>query len=159
MVLTHAHLRRGATVILLATVLAGLMPATEAQAVDRRKAHVLADRVETLINRTRARHGVRKLRVHVQAARRSRSHAHAMKRRGTVFHDSALSREMPKAARAWGENVGMSSARRAPMQLHRMLMRSPGHRANILRHGYTDMAIGVAKGKRYTYLVQRFIER
>ena len=145
--------------VTLCTVL--LVPATPspANAVDDRDAKQIRQRLEYLINRTRARHGLRRLRVGSYIQQGATDHARKMRRKRRIFHDPYLAHEVPKSATAWAENVGYTGADKAAKRLHRMFMNSSGHRSNILRKRWNRMGIGVAKSKRYVFVAERFVDR
>ena len=46
-------------------------------------------------------------------------------------------------AAAWGENVAMGA--RTPEEALRIWMKSPGHKANILKGDFTQLGVGIAK--------------
>lgn len=108
-----------------------------------------------LVNNARAERGLRKLvrvdRLDAYAERQ----AERMRAAGELFH-SNLSK-VPKPWRFVGENVGYAGSVR---RLHRGLMRSPGHRENILRPRFDRIGIGIvraASGR--VYEAQVFIDR
>jgi uncharacterized protein YkwD len=134
-----------------------LVPASPAHAADHRKAAQIRDRVEYLVNRARVNHGLRRLRVSSRLQYYATDHARTMAVTRTIFHDtSGLRTESLRNATAWGENVGMTSSTNAARHMHGMFMKSAGHRANVLKPGWTHMGIGVAKRGGRTYIVQRF---
>lgn len=144
---------------LIATLCLTLLPAAPAAAADRRTAAEIRNRVEYLINRDRARLGLRRLRVSSRVQYYATGHAKTMAVAGTIFHDTTgLRAESLRSATAWGENVGMTSSSDAARHAHRLFMSSSGHRANILRPRWTHMGIGVAKRGGTTYIVQRFAD-
>ncbi|MCA1711865.1 MAG: CAP domain-containing protein [Actinobacteria bacterium] len=99
------------------------------------------DTFESRINTARQNHGLRPLRVKVDLVTLARKQCYAMASSNTLFHSPNLD-DTITGARRWGENVayGYSVA-----SIHRMLMQSPGHRANILSRYYTQMGVGVQK--------------
>ena len=117
------------------------------------------DRIEYLVNRERARHGLRRLRISLYTQRRSRDHSEDMARAGGPYHDDNVPNESPEGTRAWGENVGRTTAEHAPRRMHAMFMNSPGHRSIVLSARWTHMGIGVVKKGGYTYVTQRFIDK
>ncbi len=150
---------RQVAIALVLVLSATVFTATPAEAVDSRTIAQIRDRMQYLINRHRARHGVRKLRVNTTARRWAQDHAREMASRRRVYHDSNLYRETPRSCRwAWSENVARTSAGDAARAAMRMFMNSSSHRANILRPRMTHMGIGIAKRGRYTYVVQRFVD-
>jgi uncharacterized protein YkwD len=118
----------------------------------------IRDRLEASINRDRAEHDLRRLRVSLYIQRRARSHAIHMANGDGIYHDSQVRSEVPDGATAWAENVGRTTAQAVARRLHRAFMNSPSHRANILSGRMTHMGIGVAKGGNYTYVTERFAD-
>lgn len=150
---------RPVIIAMVAALCLTLLPATPAAAADTRSVGDIRDRVEYLVNRERARHGLRRLRVSSRVQYYATDHARLMARAGTIFHDvTGLQGETLRSATAWGENVGMTTAPDAARHAHRLFMNSSGHRANILKPRWTHMGIGVAKRNGTTYIVQRFAD-
>ena len=146
-------------IALAAALCVTLLPATPAEAADARTAGEIRNRVEYLINRDRARHGLRRLRVSSRMQFYATDHAARMSSAGTIFHDvSGLTYEVLRSATAWGENVGMTASTDAARAAHRMFMNSPGHRANVLHRRWTHMGIGIVKRNGTTYIVERFAD-
>ncbi|WP_068138649.1 CAP domain-containing protein [Limnochorda pilosa] len=56
----------------------------------------------------------------------------------------------------WGENIGRGSS---VEQIHQAFMESPGHRANILSAGYTEMGAGVVRQGGRVYVAEEFIQQ
>jgi uncharacterized protein YkwD len=108
------------------------------------------------LNRERAHHGLRPLKLNKLLARAARRHARDMARRNYFSHDtlgggSFVDRIRQagylKGARRWtvGENLAWGSQRHSrPRTIMRMWMNSPGHRANILSASFREIGIGVA---------------
>jgi uncharacterized protein YkwD len=105
-----------------------------------------------LVNRQRARHGVRRLRADRRLARAARRHARDMARRRYFAHQRsggpslrARTRRAGFRGRATGETIawgcGSSGTPRATV---RAWMRSPGHRAVILSGHYGRGGTGIA---------------
>jgi uncharacterized protein YkwD len=108
------------------------------------------------LNRERAHHGLRGLKLNKRLARAARRHAQDMARRNYFSHDTLgggsfvdrIRREgYLKGARTWtvGENLAWGShGHSRPVMIMRMWMNSPGHRANILSASFREIGIGVA---------------
>lgn len=80
-----------------------------------------------------------------------------MRAAGDLFHSSDLGGLIPGAWRGAGENVGYAGS---VTDLHRALMRSPGHRANILRAGFDQVGIGIVVGNNgRVWETQIFVDR
>lgn len=119
-----------------------------------------------LVSQARKQAGRSRL-VHTDAlARVARAHSHEMCRQGDVRHYSpttgtAVDRVRRARIRAsWvGENVGRAAT---AQELHREFLRSPAHRAAMLRQGLTHLGIGVCvnrstTGGRTIYVTELFI--
>ncbi|CAN5800962.1 MAG: CAP domain-containing protein [Actinomycetota bacterium] len=151
-------LPRLTVVLLAAALLLALVPASDAQALDPRDGAQIRQDLEQRVNTARRRHDLRPLKISWGVLDEARGHSRQMQRRQKIFHDRNLRHELPPSTVAWGENVGRTTASDAAQRLHYLLMRSPGHRANILGD-YNHMVVAIAKGGRYTYATQRFFER
>lgn len=125
-----------------------LAPAAQADS----QAPVMSQRERSLlsiVNEVRGANGLRPLRVDVALNRVARSHSATMIRTNVFTHGSMAARLAGSGARgpmfgenlAWGVGAG-GSAR----SLVRGWMASPGHRANLLRPGWTRIGIGALKG-------------
>jgi uncharacterized protein YkwD len=125
-----------------------------------RKAAIRRARDATLclLNRVRARHGLRSLRLNPKLSRAARRHSRDMVRHRYFAHDSRngrspfdrmrATRYVPRNA-SWtlGENIGWGSGSLAePASLVRAWMHSPSHRANILSRRFRDVGIGIVPG-------------
>lgn len=110
-----------------------------------------------LHNNSRASRGLNRLTLDVSLSDKARAHSRAMAREGSIFHSSSLSRAYGSGEGAWrylGENVGVGGSMRS---LHDAFMRSPSHRANILKREYRRMGVGVVQsGSRY-YVTVAFL--
>jgi uncharacterized protein YkwD len=101
------------------------------------------------INRARAAHGRRPLRVAPALQRAARAHSNAMLRTGNFTHGNWYGRLRRHGARgrtlgetiAWG--VGADGSGDA---IVRMWLGSPAHRATMLRRGFRYVGVGVATG-------------
>ncbi|MPZ71743.1 MAG: hypothetical protein GEU74_00700 [Nitriliruptorales bacterium] len=158
MTAVRSVVRRHLAIVLVLT-LSVPMFSQPAAAADSRRAGEIRSHMEYLINRARARRGLRRLRVNSKTQYWARDHALRMKRRRAVFHDPNLRNEIPRGCQAWAENVARTTASNAARSAMTMFMNSSSHRSNILSRRMTHMGIGVAKGGNYTYIVQRFIDR
>jgi uncharacterized protein YkwD len=111
-----------------------------------------------LLNRVRARHGLRPFRLDARLSHVARRHSRDMVRHRYFSHDSRGGRSpfermrathyVPRDARWWlGENIGWGSGSLAePIAMVRAWMHSPPHRANILSRHFRDIGIGIAPG-------------
>jgi uncharacterized protein YkwD len=112
-----------------------------------------------LINRERTSRGLVGLRANGTLAKAARTHAADMVANRYFSHDTlsgvdfftrvkaAGYRARPSAGLLVGENLAWGSGVLAsPEQIVRAWMRSPGHRANILRPGFREIGLGVVSG-------------
>ena len=111
-----------------------------------------------LLNRERARRGLRPLRLDRRLTRAARAHSADMVRRRYFQHDSPngrtpfdrmlATRYVPRGA-AWAlaENIGWGTDVLAqPAALVKAWMKSPGHRRNILDGRFREIGIGIVPG-------------
>jgi uncharacterized protein YkwD len=108
------------------------------------------------LNRERAHHGLRRLRLNKLLSRAARRHARDMARRNYFSHDTLgggsfldrIRREgYLRGARRWvvGENLAWGThGHSRPRVITRLWMNSAGHRANILNASFREVGIGVA---------------
>lgn len=91
--------------------------------------------------------GLKPLAVRDNLVRMAHRHSAQMAGQGLLFHTPCLSCRFPSGSwRALAENVGMAGALQ---RVHRLMMRSAGHRNNVLG-GFDAIGIGVViKGGRY----------
>ena len=111
-----------------------------------------------LHNQTRAAHGLRALRENARLRRAARGHSAAMVAGRFFAHTAPGGRTMTDRLRrsgylrgsaAWtiGENIAWGTQGLAtPRAIHGAWLRSPGHRANILRRDFREIGIGVRVG-------------
>jgi uncharacterized protein YkwD len=111
-----------------------------------------------LHNAERARHRLPPLRENPRLRRAAERHAsHMVGARffdhtdpaGATMLDRLRRAGYTSGAHAWsvGENIAWGSGRLATAaEIHRSWMRSPGHRANILRRSFREVGIGVETG-------------
>lgn len=158
MAVTQQRLVRVTVAAIALALLVTLLPATPAHAADSRTVEQIQTILERKINNARTARGLRPLRVHRRLEYWATDHARYMASKRTLVHDSLyrLALEAPPTALTFSENIARNTASNAARRAHRMFMRSPAHRANILDRSATHMGVGVAKRGRYTYLVERF---
>lgn len=108
-----------------------------------------------LVNKQRARRGLRKLRLNGRLSAAARRHTVDMVRRnyfghvsksGTDVVDRLSSLGYMRGARSWtvGENLAWGSGTRStPREIVVAWMNSAGHRANILQRRFREIGIGV----------------
>ena len=101
------------------------------------------------VNGVRSSHGLRPLRVDPALVRAARSYSARMLRTGVFAHGAMGTRLAQHGVRGpvFGENlawgVGTSAGART---IVRSWMASPGHRANLLRPGWTRIGLGALRG-------------
>jgi uncharacterized protein YkwD len=101
------------------------------------------------MNRARAAHGLRPLRIDATLERAARAYSTEMLRTGVFTHGSFFSRVRSFGARGpqLGENLAWGVGAFAnPFNIVRQWLASPSHRANLLRPGYTRVGVGVRRG-------------
>jgi uncharacterized protein YkwD len=108
------------------------------------------------LNRERAHHGLKALRLNRKLSTAARRHARDMARRNYFSHDTLGGGSFVhrirrtgylSGARSWmvGENLAWGSHQNSrPSTIMRLWMNSPGHRANILNTSFREIGIGVA---------------
>lgn len=110
-----------------------------------------------LVNQERAREGLAPLRADPELTEVARAHSRDMLARGYFSHGSpegkdafGRMRDARVAYLAAGENLA-----HAPTlaQAHQGLMKSPGHRANILRPAFGRVGIGIVEAGRHGLMV------
>ena len=94
-----------------------------------------------LANSARAAAGVAPLAPRDDLATVARTWSERMAREGRLSHNPAVGSQVC-CWRSWAENVGYSY--RGAADVHRLLMESPGHRANLLAAASTEVGIGTA---------------
>lgn len=112
--------------------------------------------VLALINRERARYGLRPVRYEGRLDSAAEKHARHMSLAGKMAHDGIGDGDPGERIRAegfrnaWGENV--ATGQTSPAQVVREWMASPEHRRNILDPNYSKMGVSyvtAANGRSY----------
>jgi uncharacterized protein YkwD len=124
------------------------------------------ERLLALINADRKRAGLRELAENDALARVARGHSSDMHEHGFIGHTSKTTGDAADRVKRAGirttlvlENIGRGYS---PDEVHRGLMDSPGHRANVLSPEATDVGIGVVaapEDQRTAYLVTEVFGR
>jgi uncharacterized protein YkwD len=111
-------------------------------------------KVVKLVNRIRARHGLRRLRTSPTLARAASDHTSDMLRADYLSHCSSDGTPMPTRVRRYtgarwvGENIAYTSRRHAvARRVVRMWMASPGHRAVLLSPSGRRIGVGRGRGR------------
>jgi uncharacterized protein YkwD len=103
----------------------------------------------SVVNEVRGNHGLRPLNVDPALARAARSYTATMLRTGVFTHGDMFGRLSRSGAAGpmYGENLAWGTGPYATArQVVRGWMGSPGHRANLLRPGWTRIGLGALKG-------------
>ncbi|HOG46457.1 MAG TPA: CAP domain-containing protein [Anaerolineae bacterium] len=129
-----------------------------------------------LVNASRREQGLRPLLLNERLCQVAKGHANDMRRRGYQAHESpegvGVDQRVSRAGVSWhavGENIAGGPTRRqgnvtktgypSLAAVHRGLLSSPGHRANILGD-YDEMGVGLASNRDGTLIVvEVFIKR
>jgi uncharacterized protein YkwD len=100
-----------------------------------------------MINRTRTSRGLKPFAVRDDLISMAHRHSAKMARRRFLYHHGCLSCRFPSGSwRALAENVGTGAGLRG---IHRMMMRSAGHRQNLLGP-FDSIGVGVVhRGGRF----------
>jgi uncharacterized protein YkwD len=136
-----SHIRR---VFLAVFVTFALVPAAQAATLTRSERSLLG-----AVNEVRASHHLRPLKIDVKLLASARAYSATMIREDVFTHGAFAARLASSGARgpAFGENLAWGTGPGAsPSNIVRMWMASPGHRANLLRPGWTRVGIGARTG-------------
>ena len=101
------------------------------------------------VNDVRAAHNLRPLKVDAKLLATARAYSTTMIQQDVFTHGSFAERLARSGARgpAFGENLAWGTGRLAGARnVVSMWMESPGHRANLLRPGWTRVGIGARVG-------------
>ena len=110
-------------------------------------------KVVRIVNRIRARHGLRRLRASRSLARAASAHSSDMLRRDFLGHSSSDGTPMSMRVRRYtgarwiGESIAALSGRRTARRVVRMWMHSPPHRAVLLAHAGRRIGVGKRRGR------------
>ncbi len=139
--------------VLLAILVTSCFVAAQSQADAER-------RLVELINQERTQRGLKPYEMDAKLTQAAREHSDMMAKRKTLSHqfpgELPLRSRLAKTGLAFntdGENVAYDSS---IDELHDNLMKSPPHRANILKKEFSAVGIGVVKVGRYYYATQDF---
>jgi uncharacterized protein YkwD len=129
--------RRTLLVLALSAAVASVpLVADTAQAAARPKEKKLA----SMINRTRFTRGVKRIALNAELSRIARAHSRKMARHETLYHSNLKRMANNGDYVALAENVGMAYSVK---QMHRLFMKSDGHRKNMMKPYWTDMGVGI----------------
>ncbi len=125
--------------VVVAVLLAGMSSTAHADNIRAR------DRMRTLLNQIRRNHGLPLFRLNGELSHFAYRHSKQMAERDRIFHTNNLYDGVRSySPSTWGENVGMADFLK---RVRTLWMRSPGHRANILKAGFRRIGIGVVKAR------------
>lgn len=140
--------------------------ALEAEEVGSGEAEDVAEALFRLLNQTRREAGLVPLEYHAGLAGVAEAHSRDMVENGFVGHTSPTTGDAPARVNRAGyrsglvlENIGRGYS---PREIHRGLLASPGHRANILNPDVTHVGVGVVaepEGQRTAYVVTEVLIR
>jgi uncharacterized protein YkwD len=130
--------------IIVLVLCCALAVTADTQSADAgRRAHKYRSRMIELVNDSRARHGVRRLKLNTSLSQDAWRHSLRMARRRRLFHTYDLSSLVHQYRPSyWGENVGVARTLR---KMEKLFMGSAPHRANILNGHYRHAGIGVVR--------------
>jgi hypothetical protein len=130
---------------------------SEPNGPDGRTSHSAERRLFDLLNAERTRSGLPRLAPDPAAAAIARAHSATMARKGKIYHSPALRQGSPAdlGSSALGENVGYGPS---ASQIHTAFMRSPPHRANIMR-SFSAVGVGVRVQGATVWVTQLFVLR
>jgi uncharacterized protein YkwD len=139
------HIRAAFVLILLACALVPAASAgTRAPTLTTGERSLLAE-----VNGVRRSHGLRPLSVDRALLRVARAYSATMLKTNVFTHGAMGARLAASGARGpfFGENLAWGTGPYAAARhVVRSWMGSPGHRANLLRPGWTRIGLGIAKG-------------
>ena len=132
---------------------------------DDRSIESMEQAVARHVNEVRRAHDRLPLEVDRTLSRVAREHACALARQGTLSHDGPSRQSVGdrvKAAgkpfRMVGENLAWNQNAQDPVSSAMSgWLRSPGHRENILRPGFSETGIGICRRGPAYYFVQVFL--
>jgi uncharacterized protein YkwD len=139
---------RGAAIALAGAVSLGTV-AIPAQAVSP-----IEKRLVKRVNNARDNKHLRRLRVSAWLSKKAQTHSNKMARQGRLYHTRCLSCMFK--SRRWrkiGENVGLGET---IQRVHRAMMKSSGHRSNILGKGYNRIGVGIKSTRRGLWVTEIF---
>jgi uncharacterized protein YkwD len=111
-------------------------------------------RIFDMINATRSARGVGTVSLSDRLSRMARRHSRRMASERRLFHHSCLSCRFPSGTwKLLGENVGTARTLR---RVHRMMLKSAGHRSILLNGTFERVGVGVVKKGRSYWVTEIF---
>ena len=120
---------------------------------DRARLDRVERRVVRIINRIRARHGLRRLKASRSLSRAATEHSSDMLRRNFIGHASSDGTSMGQRVRRYtgahwiGETIAVVSGRATARLAVRLWMHSPPHRAVLLSASAHRIGVGKRRGR------------
>jgi uncharacterized YkwD family protein/spore coat assembly protein SafA len=123
------------------------------------------EQVLHLVNEERKKAGLRPLEMDWELSRVARMKSQDMAQKNYFSHQSptygspfAMMKQFGISFKQAGENI--ASGQRTPQEVMDSWMKSPGHRANILKPDYTHIGVGYFRGGSYGHMwTQMFITK
>jgi uncharacterized protein YkwD len=140
------HIR---TVLCVFVVASALVPAAQATTLSPTTLSSSERTLLATVNDVRAAHNLRPLQVDPTLVRAARDYSATLIRRDVFTHGALGPRLARYGARGplFGENLAWGKGERASARsIVRSWLASPGHRANLLRPGWTRIGIGARTG-------------
>jgi uncharacterized protein YkwD len=138
-------------VLVVAVLVTGTASSAGAEDLYRR------DRMLRLLNKVRRNHGLPIFRLNRQLSTDAWRHSKRMAEQNRIFHTQRLYAVVSSyGPRTWGENVAKGDTMR---QVRTLWMRSPGHRANILKRAFGRLGVGVVKARGWVFVTAIFYGR
>ena len=147
--MTHAIRQRTRSLGILATVVVAVLALGACNSA-------AADQDFAMINSLRANHGLAQLSRSGELNSKAQAQADRMANRGRIYHSTNLAAGVSPGWQLIGENVAVAGSIE---QAQSALEASPGHLANMLNGGFTEVGIGVTSSNGRVYVVQVFVGR
>lgn len=137
--------------LVIAVLLTGTAARSGAEDLGRR------DRMLRLLNKTRRSHDLPVFRLNRSLSTTAWRHSKRMAEANGIFHTNDMYRLLRAySPSTWGENVGMADRM---VRVRKLWMRSPGHRANILRRAFRRVGVGAVMARGSVWVTVYFYGR
>lgn len=140
-VLTHHGVGRSRRMLVVVLLLTGVFAMSVVGSPTASATSANEEKMASYINAARADYGRAGLRLSQSLSDIAHAHSYKMAQAGSIFHTKNLSYALRNYS--WtvaGENVGMGPT---VYRIHRALMNSSAHKANILYRGFKRVGVGV----------------